>query len=48
MILLDGKALSEKIKEEVKVEVAQLVEEKHITPGLAVLLVGSDAASATL
>ena len=47
MILLDGKALSEKIKEEVKVEVAQLVEEKHITPGLAVILVGSDAASAT-
>ncbi len=47
MILLDGKALSEKIKEEVKVEVAQLVEEKHITPGLAVILVGSGAASAT-
>ena len=47
MILLDGKALSEKIKEEVKVEVAQLVEEKQITPGLAVILVGSDAASAT-
>ena len=47
MILLDGKALSEKLKEEVKVEVAQLVEEKHITPGLAVILVGSDAASAT-
>lgn len=47
MILLDGKALSEKIKEEVKIEVAQLVEEKHITPGLAVILVGSDAASAT-
>ena len=47
MILLDGKALSEKIKEEVKVEVAQLVEEKHITPGLAVILVGNDAASST-
>ncbi|MBP7769530.1 MAG: bifunctional methylenetetrahydrofolate dehydrogenase/methenyltetrahydrofolate cyclohydrolase FolD [Aliarcobacter sp.] len=47
MILLDGKALSEKIKEEVKIEVAQLVEEKKITPGLAVILVGSDAASAT-
>lgn len=47
MILLDGKALSEKIKEEVKVEVSQLVEEKHITPGLAVILVGNDAASAT-
>lgn len=47
MILLDGKALSEKIKEEVKVEVVQLVEEKQITPGLAVILVGNDAASAT-
>lgn len=47
MILLDGKALSEKIKDEVKVEVAQLVEEKQITPGLAVILVGNDAASAT-
>ncbi len=47
MILLDGKALSEKIKEEVKVEVAELVEEKQITPGLAVILVGNDAASAT-
>lgn len=47
MIILDGKALSEKIKEEVKIEVAQLVEEKHITPGLAVILVGNDAASAT-
>ncbi len=47
MILLDGKALSEKIKEEVKVEVAQLVEEKQITPGLAGILVGNEAASAT-
>lgn len=47
MTILDGKALSEKIKEEVKVEVAQLVEEKQITPGLAVILVGNDAASAT-
>ena len=47
MILLDGKALSEKIKEEVKVEVAELVEDKQITPGLAVILVGNDPASAT-
>ena len=38
--------MSENVQE-VKVEVAQLVEEKHITPGLAVILVGSDAASAT-
>ncbi|AXK49386.1 bifunctional methylenetetrahydrofolate dehydrogenase/methenyltetrahydrofolate cyclohydrolase FolD [Aliarcobacter trophiarum LMG 25534] len=47
MILLDGKALSAKIKEEVKAEVAQIVKEKEITPGLAVILVGNDAASAT-
>lgn len=47
MVILDGKALSAKIKEEVRVEVSQLVEEKQITPGLAVVLVGSDPASAT-
>jgi len=46
MTLLDGKSLSNKIKEEVKVEVTQL-KEKNITPGLAVILVGDDAASAT-
>ncbi|WP_198305558.1 bifunctional methylenetetrahydrofolate dehydrogenase/methenyltetrahydrofolate cyclohydrolase FolD [Arcobacter vandammei] len=47
MVLLDGKALSAKIKEEVKVEVEQIVKDKNITPGLAVILVGNDAASAT-
>jgi len=47
MTLLDGKALSNKIKDEVKVEVEELIKEKQITPGLAVILVGSDAASAT-
>ena len=47
MVLLDGKALSAKIKEEVKIEVAQIVKEKEITPGLAVILVGNDPASAT-
>ncbi|MGJ0333547.1 bifunctional methylenetetrahydrofolate dehydrogenase/methenyltetrahydrofolate cyclohydrolase FolD [Aliarcobacter cryaerophilus] len=47
MALLDGKILSAKIKEEVKVEVTQIVKEKNITPGLAVILVGNDAASAT-
>ncbi|WP_026803422.1 bifunctional methylenetetrahydrofolate dehydrogenase/methenyltetrahydrofolate cyclohydrolase FolD [Aliarcobacter lanthieri] len=47
MVLLDGKALSAKIKEEVKVEVEQIVKDKKITPGLAVILVGDDAASAT-
>jgi len=47
MTILDGKALSNKIKEEVKVEVEELQKEKHVTPGLAVILVGNDAASAT-
>ena len=47
MVLLEGKILSAKIKEEVKVEVTKIVKEKNITPGLAVILVGNDAASAT-
>ncbi|QDF28353.1 bifunctional methylenetetrahydrofolate dehydrogenase/methenyltetrahydrofolate cyclohydrolase FolD [Halarcobacter anaerophilus] len=47
MTLLDGKSLSNKIKEEVRVEVEQLKQEKGVTPGLAVVLVGDDAASAT-
>ena len=47
MVLLDGKALSAKIKEEVKVEVAQIVKRERDNPGLAVILVGNDAASAT-
>lgn len=46
MNILDGKALSNKIKNEVKVEVQKLQNEKHITPGLAVVLVGADPASA--
>lgn len=47
MTIIDGKALSAKIKEEVKVEVAQFKEQIGVTPGLAVILVGDDAASAT-
>ncbi len=47
MILLDGKLLSNKVKEEVKVEVSELLEKENIKPGLAVVLVGDDAASAT-
>ena len=47
MTILDGKALSNKIKEEVRVEVQELKEKENITPGLAVVLVGDDAASAT-
>lgn len=47
LFVVDGKILSAKIKEEVKVEVTKIVKEKNITPGLAVILVGNDAASAT-
>ncbi len=45
MTLLDGKKLSNKIKQEVKTEVESLQKE-GITPGLAVVLVGNDPASA--
>lgn len=47
MVLLDGKALSNKIKQKVKIDVEELQKQKNITPGLAVVLVGSDPASAT-
>ena len=46
MNILDGKALSNKIKEEVKVEVEKLQSQNDVTPGLAVVLVGADPASA--
>ncbi len=46
MTILDGKALSKKIKADVKKEVESLQKE-NITPGLAVVLVGADSASAT-
>jgi methylenetetrahydrofolate dehydrogenase (NADP+)/methenyltetrahydrofolate cyclohydrolase len=45
--LLDGKKLSSKIKENLKKEIAQFVEKKGVTPGLAVILVGDDPASHT-
>jgi len=46
MQLLDGKALSEKIKKELKSESDALIE-KGVTPCLAVILVGDDPASQT-
>jgi methylenetetrahydrofolate dehydrogenase (NADP+)/methenyltetrahydrofolate cyclohydrolase len=46
MQILDGKALSNKIKQKVKQDVEILQQQKEITPGLAVILVGSDPASA--
>ena len=45
MTILDGKKLSQKIRSEVKAEVETL-QGKGITPGLAVVLVGADPASA--
>ena len=47
MQLLDGRKLSQKIKEKVGAEVKQLKETCGCTPGLAVVLVGQDPASAT-
>lgn len=46
MQLIDGKAISAKVKEEVKNEAAQLTE-KGVIPCLAVILVGDDKASQT-
>jgi len=45
MTILDGKQLSNKIRSEVKEDVLTL-QKKGITPGLAVVLVGADPASA--
>jgi methylenetetrahydrofolate dehydrogenase (NADP+)/methenyltetrahydrofolate cyclohydrolase len=46
MEILDGKALSNKVKEEIKIETEKLKKE-GLTPGLAVILVGEDPASQT-
>ena len=45
MTILDGKSLAQKITAEVKQDV-QLLQQNNITPGLAVILVGNDPASA--
>ncbi|WP_022669735.1 bifunctional methylenetetrahydrofolate dehydrogenase/methenyltetrahydrofolate cyclohydrolase FolD [Hippea alviniae] len=44
MVILDGKALSVKIKSQIKEEV-RVLKEKGITPGLAFILVGDNPAS---
>ncbi len=43
--IIDGKAISAQIREEIKEETASFIKEKGITPGLAVIIVGSDPAS---
>ncbi|WP_297440421.1 bifunctional methylenetetrahydrofolate dehydrogenase/methenyltetrahydrofolate cyclohydrolase FolD [Sulfurimonas sp.] len=45
MQILDGKALANKIEENVTLEVTDLKAKKNVTPGLAVILVGQDPAS---
>ena len=47
MILLDGKFISEKIKEEIKIEVQNIKNRGGRTPHLAAVLVGNDGASLT-
>ena len=47
MILLDGKLTSEKIKEEIKIEVQEIVKNGGRPPHLVAVLVGNDGASLT-
>ncbi|HEX9061615.1 MAG TPA: bifunctional methylenetetrahydrofolate dehydrogenase/methenyltetrahydrofolate cyclohydrolase FolD [Clostridia bacterium] len=44
--VLDGKALAKRVKEELKAEV-EVLKEKGVVPGLAVIIVGNDPASRT-
>ncbi|MEK6725337.1 MAG: bifunctional methylenetetrahydrofolate dehydrogenase/methenyltetrahydrofolate cyclohydrolase FolD [Deltaproteobacteria bacterium] len=43
--IIDGKAISEKIRSEVKAATEKLINAKGVTPGLAVVLVGDNPAS---
>jgi len=47
MTLLDGKKISQEIKEEIKVKVSSMIERGERVPHLAAVLVGSDGASLT-
>jgi methylenetetrahydrofolate dehydrogenase (NADP+)/methenyltetrahydrofolate cyclohydrolase len=46
MTLIDGKAIAQQVRAEVREEVAAWVAEGHAPPGLATILVGDDPASA--
>ena len=43
--IIDGKAISDIIKREVKAETKSLISEKNIIPGLAFIIVGENPAS---
>ena len=45
-VLIDGKLVSEKTREAIKIEVEKIKSEFNVTPGLAVIVVGNDPASA--
>lgn len=44
--LIDGKAIADQINDETSAEIVRLKAKHHLTPGLAVILVGDDPASA--
>lgn len=43
--ILDGKALAEKIREEIRIDTEKFIKETGVVPGLAVILVGENPAS---
>ena len=43
--IIDGKAVSKKVREQIKTEAAQFAEKTGVVPGLAVVIVGDDPAS---
>lgn len=45
-IIIDGKKSAQKLREEITLQVEKLKKERNVTPGLAVILVGEDPASA--
>ena len=47
MKIIDGKAIAEKIKNEIKAEVAAIIDRDERAPHLAAILVGNDPASET-
>ena len=47
MTLIDGKAISEQVKQEIATEVAEIVERGGKRPHLAAILVGHDGGSET-
>jgi 5,10-methylene-tetrahydrofolate dehydrogenase/methenyl tetrahydrofolate cyclohydrolase len=45
--LIDGKVIAQTIRDEIKAEVAALIAQHHLTPGLATVLVGGRPDSQT-